>query len=192
MSFLSACGGNGDSGDDTTSTGGQVTTTQPTDPALLGTTEFEQVCGGGTVSLAPPYDKKVSAIHPLLAFEGQDPEYEYASLSLPEGWQPDALGYAKTELVACLNRVKEKKLTVCEGYESDDFPEPFDVEVYGATYDITVYESNTGAEVASGSFTTDDKECPFVVFYDEDEDPQREYADTSDQVRGFVKKYVLT
>lgn len=189
--LMGACGGDDNGGEGGGArAAGDPAPPLPTDPALLGTTDFEQVCGGGTVSLAEPYDKSASGIHPVLVFEGQDPEYEYVSLTLPEGWQASALEYANTQLVACLNRVDETRLKVCEDYESDDFPEPFDVELYGATWEVTLYEANTGEQVASGEITADDKECPILVFHDEDEDPQREYADQSDLFRGFVKEHV--
>jgi hypothetical protein len=161
----------------------------PTDPAFLLPADFEQVCGGGTVSGAAPYDES-PGLHPVLAFEGEDPEYEYSSLTLPEGWQSESVSVADTQLVACLDRIKEERVLVCEDYESDDFPEPFDVEVYSATWDVTLYEANTGEEVASGKISATEKECPFIVFYDEGEEVQREYADQSDQFRGFVKEYV--
>ncbi|HJR46307.1 MAG TPA: hypothetical protein VJ927_11960 [Actinomycetota bacterium] len=161
----------------------------PTDPALVLPSDYEQVCGGGTVSLAAPYDTG-PGIHPLLVFEGQDPEYEYRSMTLPEGWQSDSISVADTQLVACLDRIKEKKAMTCEDYESDDFPEPFDVEVYNATWAATLYEANTGEEIATGELVATAKDCPMIVFFDESEEVQREYADPDDQLRGFVKQYV--
>lgn len=157
-------------------------------PQILTSGDFEQVCGGGTVSGATEYSKK-PGVHPLIAFEGEDPEYDYTSMTLPEGWQSD-LAAETTELVLCMDRVSEKKINTCEDYESDDRPEPFDVEVYAATYDVTLYAATTGEVIANGTVEGTDKECPFLVFFDEEEDVQREYADVSAHVRSFVKDYV--
>lgn len=187
--LFAACGGGGDEPAAETDAGtGESPAAEVSVPTVLTASEFEQVCGGGTVAGAAEYSKG-PGIHPLFVFEGEDPEYDYRSLTLPEGWQPD-LAPETTELVACLDRVREEKIKTCTDYESDDAEEPFDVEVYGATWDITLYAATTGEEVASGTVEANDKECPFLVFFDEDEDVQREYSDVSDQVRGFVKDHV--
>lgn len=183
-----ACGGGGDDDTGAGSEAGAVDTpaAETSMPVYFG--DFEQVCGGGTVAGAAEYSKG-PGIHPLIVFEGEDPVYEYRSLTLPEGWQSD-LAAQTTELVACLDRVSEKKVNTCTDYESDDAEEPFDVEVYAATWDITLYAATTGEEVASGQIKADSKNCPYLVFFDEDEEVQREYSDMSAQVRSFVKEYV--
>jgi hypothetical protein len=186
--LAAACGG-GSSEEPPANSAAPGDASSPTAPVFLLSSDYEQVCGGGTISQAAPYEKG-PGLHPLIVFEGEDPEYEYMSLTLPEGWQSQEVSIDNTELVACLDRTSEKKDMVCPGYESDDFPEPFDVELFSATWNVTLYAANTGEEVASGEISAADKDCPFIVFYEESEDVQREYADVSDQLRGFVKKYV--
>ncbi len=189
---LAGCGGGGDdSGStDTGAEPGDIPSTSVSIPTILGSSDLEQVCGGGTIAAAPEYDKKAKGPHPLIAFVGEAPDLEEKTLEFPEGWQIDFLAYEQAELVACLDRVDEKFVKNCEGYTSEDSDEEFSVELYEATYDTTVYAAKTGEVVVSGKIETKSKDCPYLAFFDEGEKTQRDDADPSDQLRELVKKVV--
>ncbi|HVF53761.1 MAG TPA: hypothetical protein VNC78_09180 [Actinomycetota bacterium] len=185
-----ACGGGSDTSDTAGDTAPATDESAPAVDEYVASSDFEQVCGGGTVSASAPYEK-TKGIHPLLAFDGEDPEYTQMTLDFPEGWEADTLSPQEAELVACLNRTSEKLEETCEGYESDDNPgETFAVELYSATYDVTLYEAQTGAEVTTGKIQTKGGDCPMIAFFDEGEEVQVDYADPSAQLRSLVAEFV--
>ncbi|HEX2239629.1 MAG TPA: hypothetical protein VHJ82_00585 [Actinomycetota bacterium] len=182
---LAACGGGDDGADTATDAGGGVT------PAVeLFSTDIEQVCAGGTVAAAAPYDPSADAIHPMLAFEGAAPELTEMTLDFPEGWVAQFPDVEKTELVACLDRTKETFVKTCEGYKSDESDETFSVQLYDAEYDVTLYAAQSGEEIASTTLEATDEDCPMLAFFDEGEETQIEYASADKQLRQFVQKYV--
>ncbi|MFN2527026.1 MAG: hypothetical protein ABR505_12325 [Actinomycetota bacterium] len=187
---LSACGG-GDSADDGTSAdaGGEAPAAD-TPPVELFNTDLEQVCARGTVSAVPAYDPKAKTIHPILAFEGADPEYSEMVLDFPEGWVKMFPDLEMTELVACLNRTNETFVKTCKGYESDETDETFSVDLHNADYDATLYAAQSGEEIDSTKLKPKIQDCPMFAFFDEGEKTQIDYADPEKLLRQFVQPYV--
>lgn len=192
LALLAAACGGGTEDDASGDTGDNVPSVEaPSVPLLLTSSDFEQVCGGGTVSQAPAYEKTKGEIHPILAFSGEDPEYEELVLDFPEGWATEILTPEATELVACLDRTKDTVAETCKGYESDDNPgETFAVELHDATYDVTVYAASSGDVITEGTIEASGDDCPLIAFFDEGEETQVDYADPSKQLRSLVAKFV--
>ncbi len=184
---LSACGGGDDAGDAGTDAGAGGAAVAPTE---LFNTQLEQVCGGGTVAAAAPYDPTSNEIHPLLAFEGKAPEFTESTLDFPEGWVAQYPDLEMTELVACLERTNEKFVKTCEGYESDETDETFSVDLYSADYDVTLYAAQTGEEIAATTLKGKIEDCPMFAFFDEGEKSQIDYPIVDKLLRQFVQKYV--
>lgn len=160
-------------------------------PAMSSASDLEQVCGGGTVAAATSYEKGSKGPHRLIAFSGEAPEYEELTLDFPEGWAIDFLAYEQAELVACLDRVDERFVKTCEGYSSEESDEEFSVDLYDATYAVSLIAATSGEILAEGEIESSDKECPYIAFFDEGEKKQRQDADPSKQLREFVKDYVV-
>lgn len=194
---LGACGGSdgdddaaepgttdaaGESGDDATDT-----SIDP-DTVFLTSGDFEVVCQGAKVAAAAPYTP--GDLSPMITFEGEDPDYEYRSLSFPDQWAPAIGSEATTELVLCLNRTTATTKEICTGYESDDSPAK-DVELFDVTYEARLLEAQTGVEVAATEVTVSDEECPmFVMFSSDDPDPKPYYPDPVDELVGFLTEHV--
>ncbi len=187
---LVGCGGGDDGSTSTDAGAGDVPSTDVSVPTILGASDLQQVCVGGTIASTPEYDKSAKGPHPLIAFSGEAPDYTELTLDFPEGWAMDFLAYETAELVACLDRVDEELVKTCEGYTSDESEEEFSVDLYNATYDTTVYAAKTGEEVVSGKIEATDKECPYIAFFDEGEKTQRQDADPSADLAVLVKKFV--
>lgn len=88
------------------------------------------------------------------------PNYESA---VPKAWtreEPD-----EVQLVVCLAQV-------AEGDTVDSCTDPEGVAVVEATYDVRVYETHTGREVAAETLTGVTPDCPNPVVYDPDDEPR--------------------
>lgn len=186
---LGACGGE-ETTDSSAIDAGAVTPPVATPTIELFSTDLEQVCAGGTVAGVPEYDESAQGIHPMLAFEGKDPEYSEMVVDFPEGWVAAFPDIEKTELVACLNRTGESFVKTCKGYESDETDETFSVDLYNADYEVTLYAARSGDEVATTRINATAKDCPMFAFFDEGEQSQIEYASPDKFLRQFVQKYV--
>jgi hypothetical protein len=152
---------------------------EPTE-APLTIWEYERVCRQGTIERAASYDPAGEGVHPIVIFErAPDNTNSYNELSnitlnLPEPWVVDYEGDPTTvELVACIDQTDEEFVETCE-YEDDEESGDdtvYKLNVYNASYEVTVYTATTGEELGSATIDSTYEECPmFHMFSDEEED----------------------
>lgn len=182
--FVAACG---DSGSTDTAAppidGGDVG-----DTVFLFTDDFEQVCRGipqpealAIADTEPPYKVEV--------FAGADPDYQWRSVGLPDDWY-DIANDAAHSLVLCLDRTAEQSVQVCGPYEDDGTE--WEVEIFDATYQATLYEAVSGDELASQTFEFAADGCPTFSSYTEgDPSPIPYYDLDSDILQAFLRPHVL-
>ena len=213
---LVACGGGDDdegddadveaSADDASDEGTDATTADDGDAAATtaaGTdttlsevnilTDFGDVCRGVALPGATAYDPATPGVHPIVAVAGEDPEYESASSDLPDTWDP-VVGQEQTvELVVCMARTAATLNQTCDGYQDDDGNDTGNtVEVYDASYDVTVIAATTGEVVAETQLDATDDDCPMFMFFDEGETVAQEYAEPTDALVAFLADHVET
>jgi hypothetical protein len=88
-------------------------------------------------------------------------------------------------------RTSETLAQTCDGYQEDDGSDSGKVvEVYDASYDVTVLAATTGDEIAATQLDATDEECPFFVFFDEGQTVKPWYAEPSDALTAFLAEFV--
>ncbi|MEZ5377329.1 MAG: hypothetical protein R2733_12560 [Acidimicrobiales bacterium] len=191
--FLASCGSSGSDTAAGGSDGGssEATTTTEAGPSPIYTeSEFDQVCRGTGLEAAAGLSAE-TGVHPLVILEGEDPEYSYSSVTLPDGWEVEIGNYEATEMVACLNRVSATPVELCEGYEDSDSGISWSVQTFDATYELTLRDAKTAEVIATESFEGPSDGCPmFSIFSEGDPDPAPEYDVPSADIEVFLKDYV--
>ncbi len=191
--LLGACGSGGSDGTETGSPGddGSTATTEAAAAApIFSETEFTQVCRGTGLETASSYSTE-GGVHPLVVLEGEDPEYSYSSVTLPDGWETAYETFETTELVACLNRVSTTPVELCEGYEDEESGIAWSVQTFDSTYDLTLRDAKTAEIIAEQSFEGPSDGCPMFSFFTEgDPDPAPEYDVPSAEIEVFLKTFV--
>ncbi len=191
---LASCGSSSSSGSDAAlesadSAGGEATTTTAVTP-IFSETEFTQVCRGTGLATASAYTPE-GDLHPLVVLEGEDPEYGYSSVTLPDGWETSYESYESTQLVACLDRVSTTPVELCEGYEDDESGISWSVQTFDSTYELTLRDAQSAEVVAEETFEGPSEGCPmFSIFSEGDPDPAPEYDVPSADIEVFLKDYV--
>jgi hypothetical protein len=125
--------------------------------------DFETVCGNGSVSNAAAYAKP----YKIIAFSQGDRPDSWDSVTLT-----DAVGYRSTSdslssinAVACLSRKAdtEVKSKTCE---FDSGGDTVKADYYAVEYDIDLYEAKTGKSITSlGSVNGPATSCPFLATF---------------------------
>lgn len=172
----------------------------PSDPADLQSYHLAEVCNGTAVDVAAEYDANSDSLHPIVLFEQNTFEKQFYNLlfpsqtDLPADWTVAVDGdYSSIELVGCLVRTETQLVDRCEGYELDDSDKDGTVELYDATYELTIYEPKTGAVVGTETIETFQDECPSFVMFStgsgEDLVEER-YGRPDDALANLVESYV--
>ncbi len=185
-----ACGGDSGSGSEPLS-----------DPADLQFFHLAEMCNGNAIEVAATYDADSSDLHPIVLFEQNtfaEDEYNLmfgSQTNIPDAWTvPDIEGdYSLIELVGCLERTETTLVDVCEGYELDDTDKDGTVEIYDATYELTIYAPKTGEVVGKETIETFQDECPsFVMFSTGDGEDlvEQRYGSPNDELADLVESYV--
>ncbi len=191
--LLGACGSSGSDAIEAEPgrEGDATATTEAAAPTpIFSETEFTQVCRGTGLETASSYSAE-GDLHPLVILEGEDPEYSYSSVTLPDGWETAYETYETTELVACLNRVSTTPVELCEGYEDEESGISWSVQTFDSSYDLTLRDAKTAEIVAEQSFEGPSDGCPMFSFFTEgDPDPAPEYDVPSAEIEVFLKTYV--
>lgn len=168
---------------------GEATATTAVTP-IFSDTEFTQVCRGTGLATASAYTTE-GDLHPLVVLEGEDPEYGYSSVTLPDGWETAYESYESTQLVACLNRVATTPVELCEGYEDEESGISWSVQTFDSTYDLTLRDAQSAEIVAEETFEGPSDGCPmFSIFSEGDPSPAPEYDVPSAEIEVFLKDYV--
>ncbi len=189
--LLASCGSSGSSGSDAGSeeASGDATTTTGLAP-IYTESEFDQVCRGTGLASATGYTAE-SGVHPVVVLQGEDPDYSYSSVTLPDGWEPESGAYESTQLVACLDRVSATPVELCEGYEDSDSGTTWSVQTFDATYELTVRDAQSAEVIAEETFEGPSDGCPmFSIYHDGDPNPAPEYDVPSAEIEVFLKDYV--
>jgi hypothetical protein len=175
------------------------TTTPPPTPsatATLTTTPppdlyaYESVCDGGRVTAAPAYDRSALGPHPILIFIDVYPGSGWLPINFPEGWIAPSDDPSQAQLVACVERTQVDLAQVCEGYGTAD-RQDLTVELYDATYNVTLREAQTGQELHSTTFLVESGECPMLAVFEPNQTVSQHYANPSDNLKDFVAPYVM-
>lgn len=133
--------------------------------------DFAQVCGEEvTVSNSTSYDDGPTP-HKIALFENTLGDEIFNQQSLPsevaEEWEAKTEAFSEIQLVGCMRiQVDSQELaTTCDLQDSDN--ETIQVELYTATYSITVYEARSGDQLGDPlAVEASDEECPSVATYD--------------------------
>lgn len=190
-----ACGDDGGSGeaaeapDEGAGAGAGADTSGGDAPTSLFTdSDFASACRGIGIPDAAAYTPG-DGQDLVVALMGEDPEYQGRSTMLPEQWVAPYESIADTELVVCLDRVSATSVEICTGYEDEGLE--WEVEVFDASYEVTLREANTATEVASTTFDAASDGCPMFSFYSEgDPSPAPDYATPDAALEAWLVDYV--
>ena len=172
----------------------------PSDPADLKSFHLAETCTGTVIEVAAEYDASGSNLHPIVLYEQNSFNGDVYDLmfpsqtDLPETWTVAIDGdYSTVELVGCLARTETTLVDTCEGYELDDSSKDGTVEIYDATYALTIYSPKTGEVVGTETIETYQDECPSFVMFStgsgEDLVEER-YGRPDDELVNLVESYV--
>jgi hypothetical protein len=204
--IVGGCGGSSDDGDDAAAATDAPTVTDGATDAAVTTavaataapsvdilTDFADVCRGVTLPGATAYDPARAGVHPVMYAIGDHPDYDDVIATMPEQWNPVTGQEQATELVACLARTSETLVETCSGYQNDDGTDSGNtVEMYDATYDVTLRAATTGAEVAATAMTATSSDCPMLFFFDEGDPVGTDHAIPTDELTAWMAEFVET
>jgi|tagenome__1003787_1003787.scaffolds.fasta_scaffold20903988_1 hypothetical protein len=187
--LLAACGHGGGG----TTEPGKDSTGSNASAAQLFPDDFVGVCSGATESQAAAYAK--SGKHKALYFETYEDELLDESTRLPSDWtvqfDANSNAYAAVDVVGCGVRTDEKLAKRCTGYEDDDTGTKGSVNWYTGTYELSVYEANTGKKLDSTTIQADSEDCPTLATFDEGEHEISMYDSPSDEkVASFLERII--
>lgn len=180
--------------------GGGGGITIPSDPAELQSFHLAKMCTGTVIEAAAAFDASSSGPHKIALYSQNgfdETVYDLmfpSQTELPEAWttafdQP----FSDIELVGCLARTETTLVDTCEGYEIDEEDRTGTVEIYDATYELTIYAAQTGEVVGTETVETFTDECPSFVMFStgpgEDLVEER-YGNPNDQLVNLVESYV--
>lgn len=184
-----AGGSNGGNG----STAGATEAAAGSDAApatLFSATDFEPACRGVGIGAAAPY-LPGDGINFIVALEGEAPSYGAHFGALADGWEAPWETIDQTELVVCMNRVETRAGELCTGYQDEESGIEWEVQTFGARYDVSLVEAQTAATVATAQFDAPADDCPFFSSYFEgDPNPKPDYATPDDEVQAWLVTYV--
>ena len=172
----------------------------PSDPADLKGFHLSEMCKGTVIEVAAEYNASSNDLHPIVLFEQNSFNGDVYDLmfpsqtDLPEAWTVAIDGdYSVVELVGCLARVETTLVDTCGGYELDETDDEGTVEIYDATYELTIYLPKTGEVVGTETIETFQDECPSFVMFStgsgEDLVEER-YGRPDDELVNLVESYV--
>ncbi len=189
--LLASCGSSGsDVGLESADSAANENTTTSGPTPIFSESEFSQVCRGTGLATASAYTPE-GDLHPLVFLEGEDPEYSYSTVTLPDGWETSFESFETTQLVACLNRVSATPAELCEGYEDDDSDLSWSVQTFDSSYELTLRDAQSATVVAEQAFEGPSEGCPMLSFFTEgDPNPAPDYDVPSTEIEVFLKQYV--
>ncbi len=155
---------------------------------LFTDSDLAPACRGNGIAAASPYAPG-DGTNLAVVLEGEDPDYGFSSVQLPDGWTADFESYGQTELVICLNRVSATPTQVCDGYEDDGIA--WSVQLHDSSYEVSIREATTGAVLATQSFEAPADGCPVFSSYSEgDPNPKPDYETPDAEIEVMAAEYV--
>ena len=181
--LASACGGSDDTADgDDGSTSEETTSDGAGD--ILFESDFSVVCNGAGVNAAKGYTEGEAVTH-MVGLAGEAPDYDVRSTMLNEQWRAPFDELNDTQVVVCADRTASVEGELCTGYEDDDIS--WEVQTFGASYDISVRDAATGDELESTSVDVGPDSCPIFSSYSEgDPSPVPSYATPDDALEALL------
>jgi hypothetical protein len=156
---------------------------------------FQSVCQGATQSRATTYET-TAPTHKALYFESYTDDLLDESSELPADWTipydaKNQTALTGTDLVACGVRTASRLLKTCTGYQDKGKDTDDTVDLYAATYTLSVHEAATGTTLASRPVTSDDPTCPTLASFGDDHSTVKQYDPIpKDTVIAALKQYV--
>lgn len=160
--------------------------------------DLAPVCRGTGVDWATPYDAAAAGAHKVVLLEGtNESDLADKSIWLNEEWQVlfDAASdaYAETSLVVCSIETGAEMTETCTGYtDSDDPSFEGTVDVYVATYDVTVRAATTAEVIAETSLPAPESECPMFATFEEGDPSSEEYLADYTTLNDFLAEFATT
>lgn len=175
-------------GDTATDSAGATPDSAPA--TLFSATDFEPACRGIGIPAAAPYVEG-DGINLIVALDGEAPSYSANYGTLADGWEAPWETIDQTELVVCMNRVSTTPGELCSGYRDDDSGIEWEVQTFGAAYEVTLVEAQTAETVATAEFDAPPDSCPlFSSYFEGDPNPKPDYAIPSDAIQAWLAPYV--
>lgn len=170
------------------------TTAAPDPSKTLFPDDFEGVCQGASQSNAAAYAKG-PGLHKALYFETFTDNLLDQSSQLPKDWtvefSPSGNALSAVQLVGCATRTKDAFVKKCTGYTVKGKATANTVELYNATYELSLHVAATGATLGTTTVAAADSTCPSFVSFTEGEDTKKQYASVPEaKVNAFLKPFV--
>ncbi|MCA9347370.1 hypothetical protein KC930_02185 [Candidatus Saccharibacteria bacterium] len=171
------------------------TTSSPGDTVEAATLDdYKASCGGGKVTNASAYAG--DSPHKVVFFEqGSDSKYAMSLVEFADTtWAADSKDVTSGQVVVCVSRKagSETKLKACP-ITDPETKVTVDVDYYSTTYDIAVYNAQTGESLGTFESASTDTVCPTTAVYDK-ADPMifasYDLADVESLIKDIVTKKV--
>ena len=151
--------------------------------------DLAAVCTGKAEPRAKPFAKDGTSLHPIAVFSQWD------RFATPKPERPHILNdliaenAAAYELVACVARTAEGASRTCK-YEVTKNQQKRDLQVIGATYEITLREASTAAVLGARTVTFPTPACPSGHTFKDALD-NKMYPDAGYAVADLAKTFVV-
>ena len=166
----------------------------PNDPNRpLTYVDFANLCAGQSLPRAAAYTPDTAPNQMMILTDNtigaQYDEYTIRFTSnLPEEWFAQIVDgtfdYSPVELVTCIHRTSTTLADSCE------FEDNYLLNVYDATYDVSIYAAQSGEKLTAETVSVT-AECPSLHMFDEDEQEDDYYADLSEEnLRTIIEPFM--
>jgi hypothetical protein len=159
-------------------------------------TDFLVACDGVGFERATPFSQTPGVVHPVLVLTGEGTAMYGRPSAVREAWTrmwtPEhPLALAEIELVVCAERQSAVKVRECTGYEVDGVVTDHVLNLNEVTYEVSLREARTGAEVAASTITARDETCPMFATFSEGETTVEHHSFDDAAIQRFVEPFVL-
>jgi hypothetical protein len=149
--------------------------------------DLRAVCQGVASPGSPAFTKTAGVIHPVKMFVGKAPQYDIYGPQLPSAWE----SAKNVELVGCADRVEEKLVKTCDGYEKDNKPTGNKIDMFDAVYNLRIVEAKTAKQVGEPvRIESKGGDCSMLESFDGNNVTKRSYAIDSTLMVGALKGLV--
>ncbi len=181
---------------DVSGTPAPITEAPPVDAANIFDTDFLGACDGVGHPMATAYDTTAGTISPVVVLAGEGTAMYGRSFVVRDAWtrqwtQENPLALAEVQLVVCAEKTSATPVQECTGYEVDGQVTDDVVILNEVTYEVSLREALTGAEVAATTVVANDGECPMYVTFTEGESSVEHDSFDDEAIQAFVEPYVL-
>ena len=158
--------------------------------------DFLVACDGVGFPAAAPYDTTAGTISPVVVLAGEGTEMYGRYGAVREAWTrqwttENPLALAEIQLVVCAEKVSATQVQECTGYEVDGVVTDNVVILNEVTYEVSLHEAATGAEVATTTITARDEDCPMFVSFTEGDTTEEHDSFDDLAIQAFVEPYVV-